>query len=105
MEALLETTLFEVKNGEKQGILGFGGVSLRDVLVEHTPYLILVVRRPGWVFCREEALDMVRSLDEGFFDTSSLSGGGTFDGSSISGTTTRPKLIGIVKEVAPIKVN
>ncbi len=47
MEALLETTLFEVKNGEKQGILGFGGVSLRDVLVEHTPYLILVVRRPG----------------------------------------------------------
>jgi hypothetical protein len=47
MEALLETTLFEVKNGEKQSLLGFGGISLRDVLVEHTPYLILVVRRPG----------------------------------------------------------
>ncbi len=47
MEALMETTLFEVKNGEKQGILGFGGVCLRDVLVEHTPYLVLVIRRPG----------------------------------------------------------
>ncbi len=44
----------------------------------------------------------MKALNEGFFDTASLSGGGTFDGSSMSGTTLRPKLIGIVKELAPI---
>lgn len=46
---------------------------------------------------------MITQLNSGFFDTASLSGGGSFDKASNSGSTVRPRAIAIIKEVAPVK--